>query len=46
MIKIEKALIEDVERLTKIPIRTFDDDNKLKPPDCRLEGPPGYDSSD
>jgi len=46
MIKIEKALIEDVESLTKIQIRTFSDDNKLKPPGCSLEGPPGYDSLD
>lgn len=44
MVKIDKATLEDVERLTEIQTRTFDDDNKLKPPGCSLEGPPGYDS--
>lgn len=32
--------------LTEIQIRTFVDDNKLKPPGCSMEGPPGYDSVD
>lgn len=46
MVKIEKAILEDVEKLTEIQTRTFDDDNKLKPPGCSMEGPPGYDSVD
>jgi len=46
MVKIEKALAEDAERLTEIQTRTFEEDNKLKPPGCSMEGPPGYDSVD
>ena len=46
MIELEKAHKSDVETLTKIQIRTFVDDNKLKPPGCSMEGPPGYDSID
>ena len=46
MVGIEKATTEDAERLTKIETRTFEDDNKLKPPRCSMEGPPGYDSVD
>jgi len=44
MTNIEKALPEDVEKLTEIEIRAFIDDNKNKPPNCNLEGPPGYNS--
>jgi len=44
MVGIERATIEDAERLTEIQTRTFEDDNKLKPPGCNMEGPPGYDS--
>jgi RimJ/RimL family protein N-acetyltransferase len=32
--------------MTEIQIRTFVDDNQLKPPSCSMEGPPGYDSVD
>jgi len=46
MVKIEKATTKDAERLTDIQTRTFEDDNKLKPPGCSMEGPPGYDSVD
>ena len=42
--EIEKATLEDTERLTEIQTRTFQDDNKLKPPGCNMGGPPGYDS--
>jgi len=44
MVGIEKATTEDAERLTEIETRTFEDDNKLKPPRCSMERPPGYDS--
>jgi len=44
MVEIEKATLKDVERLTEIQTRTFEDDNKLKPPGCIMGGPPGYDS--
>lgn len=44
MVEIEKATLKDVERLTEIQTRTFKDDNKLKPPGCNMEGPPGYNS--
>ena len=44
MVKIEKATVETAVKLTEIQRRTFDDDNKLKPPGCSMEGPPGYDS--
>jgi len=43
---IEKATLEDAVRLTETQTRTFQDDNKLKPPGCSMEGPPGYDSVD
>ena len=46
MIEIKKATLKDAARLTEIQTRTFDDDNKLKPPGCSMEGPPGYDSVD
>ena len=46
MIKIEKATLDDVVTLTEIQARTFQDDNKLKPSGCSMEGPPGYDSVD
>lgn len=46
MIKIEKATIKDAEELTEIQTRTFEDDNKLKPAGCSMDGPPGYDSVD
>ncbi len=46
MVKIEHATSEDVERLTEIQTRAFDDDNKRKPPGCSMDGPPGYDSVD
>jgi hypothetical protein len=45
MVIIEKATLENAERLTKIQTRTFDDDNKLKPPGCSIEGPPGHNSA-
>ncbi|QRN84004.1 GNAT family N-acetyltransferase [Chloroflexota bacterium] len=44
MIIIAKARPEDVEKLTETQIRAFIDDNKNKPPNCSLEGPPGYNS--
>ena len=44
MIELKVALKRDIEILTEIQIRTFVDDNKLKPPGCSLEGPPGYNS--
>lgn len=44
MVELMKAHKRDVEALTEIQIRTFVDDNKLKPPGCSLEGPPGYNS--
>ena len=46
MIEIRKATLSDAARLTKIQTRTFQDDNKWKPPGCSVEGPPGYDSVD
>lgn len=46
MIEIKEATVDDVTKLTEIQTRTFVDDNKLKPPGCSLEGPPGYDSVD
>jgi len=46
VIKIKKATSRDVERLTETQTRTFQDDNKLKPPGCDMGGPPGYDSVD
>jgi ribosomal protein S18 acetylase RimI-like enzyme len=46
MIRIERATTRDAEELTEIQTRTFEDDNKLKPPGCSMEGPPGYDSVD
>lgn len=44
MVKITKATAEAAAKLTEVQRRTFDDDNKLKPPGCSMEGPPGYDS--
>ena len=44
MIAIERATAVDVKRLTDTQTRAFNDDNKRKPPECSLEGPPGYDS--
>jgi RimJ/RimL family protein N-acetyltransferase len=44
VIKLKKASKRDAEVLIEIQIRTFVDDNKRKPPDCSLEGPPGYNS--
>ena len=46
MIEIKKATLVDAAALTEIQTRTFDDDNKWKPPGCSMEGPPGYDSVD
>ena len=46
MVRIERATIEDAERLTETQTHTFEDDNKLKSPGCSMEGPPGYDSVD
>ena len=46
MVRIERATTEDAERLTEIQTRTFEDDNKRKPPGCCMEGPPGYNSVD
>jgi len=44
VIEIEKATSRDAERLTETQTRTFQDDNKLKPPGCNMGGPSGYDS--
>ena len=44
MIEIKKAEKRDVDAQTEIQIRTLVDDNKLKPPGCSMEGPPGYNS--
>lgn len=44
MVELRQAQMKDLEVLTEIQIRTFIDDNKLKPPGCSLEGPPGYNS--
>ena len=38
MVRIENAILGDVERLTEIQTCTFEDDNKRKPPGCSLEG--------
>ena len=46
MIELARAQPGDVEALTETQIRTFLDDNKLKPAGCSLEGPPGYNSQD
>ena len=46
MIDIKEATLEDAAWLTEIQTRTFQDDNKLKPPGCIMGGPPGYDSVD
>jgi len=46
MIEIWKATSKDAARLTEIQTRTFEDDNKLKPPGSSMEGPPGYNSAD
>jgi RimJ/RimL family protein N-acetyltransferase len=43
-VQLERATAADAARLTAIQTRTFDDDNRLKPPGCSMEGPPGYDS--
>jgi len=44
MIEIKRATAKDAERLTQVQARTFEDDNKHKPPGCSGEGPPGYDA--
>ena len=44
MIAIERVTLQDAARLTEVQTRSFQDDNKRKPPGCSLEGPPGYDS--
>ena len=44
MIEIKRAALVDAAELTEVQTRTFDDDNKWKPPGCSMEGPPGYDS--
>jgi len=44
MIRVERATGADAARLTEIQKRVFEDDNKLKPAGCSMEGPPGYDS--
>jgi ribosomal protein S18 acetylase RimI-like enzyme len=44
MVELHRAQLDDVEILTEIQIRTFIDDNKLKPQGCSLAGPPGYNS--
>ena len=46
MIEIKKATLKDTAKLTETQMRTFQDDNKLKPPGCNMGGPPGYDSVD
>ncbi len=43
MIIIKKAVPEDAEALTLIAIKTFLEDNLLKPEGANLEGPPGHD---
>ena len=35
---------EDLEALMETQVKTFLDDNRLKPPGTSLDGPPGYDS--
>ena len=45
MVEIKKATLEGDERLTEIQTRTFQDDNRLKPLGCSMEGPPGYNSA-
>jgi GNAT superfamily N-acetyltransferase len=44
MVSIEKATIEDTERLTEVQTRTFEDDNRPKGPGCSMEGRPGLNS--
>jgi hypothetical protein len=44
VIEIKEATSKDTAKLTEIQTRTFEGDNKLKPPGCSMEGPPGYDS--
>ena len=44
MVELKRAEIPDMEMLITTQIRTFKDDNKRKPPDCSMEGPPGYNS--
>jgi len=46
MIEIKKARKKDIAPLIKTQIRTFTDDNKLKPPGSCMDGPPGFDSVD
>ena len=46
MIEIKKATLKDAAGLTEIQTRTFEDDNKLKPPGCNMGSPPGYDLVD
>ncbi len=46
MIEIKRATTVDAARLTQVQTRTFEDDNRRKPPGCSIEGPPGYDSVD
>ena len=43
-IEIRRATAADAEALTEIQVRTFAEDNRLKPPGCSQEGPPGHDS--
>ena len=46
MVELKNASKNDVEILTEIQVRTFVDDNKLKPPGSCMAGPPGYDAVD
>lgn len=46
MITIKRATRADAKELTNIQTRTFEEDDKLKPPGCSMGGPPGSDSVD
>jgi GNAT superfamily N-acetyltransferase len=46
VIEVKRATPDDAITLTEIQARTFQDDNKHKPPGCSMAGPPGYDSVD
>ena len=44
MVELKRVLKDDLKAQMETQISAFDDDNKLKPPGCSMEGPPGYDS--
>lgn len=43
MVKLRKLRLEDVEEITALQKRTFDEDSITHSPDHRPDGPPGYD---